>query len=279
MTQSLDWWQHLQIPVHWSPCLPWGAVENTYLPEKAKSSPTLLCSCEVDATNPGGDARTPRYNALHHNNDTSCLSDRLKLITCEGRWQQCCKAAKQHAFITPALRSTHAFVKSNLHAIPFVSPHVIDWNHITNQYQGHKLWFSLAVWTAKCHWRWWDEEGCSLRTDKHHPTYLLTTHEPLQILVNTKLVTPHDIQKAKTRLTSYRQFTKTIMPEQQIIWDAVEPNRGKKKRLHSQLCLGIQRANGASAMLHHIWQCIGARVDLQKHTVQISKRRYSPKSC
>ena len=170
----------------------------------------------------------PRYNALRDNNDTSRLSDRLELIMCEWRRQQCRKAAEQHAFITPALRSTHAFVKSNLQAIPFVSPHVIDWNHITNHYQGDKLWFSLAVWMAKCRWRRWDKEGCSPRANKHHPTYLLTTHEPLQILVNTKLVTPHDIQKAKTLLTSYRQFTKTITPEQQIIWDAVEPKKGKK---------------------------------------------------
>ena len=81
---------------------------------------------------------------------------------------------------------------------------------------------------AKCCWRQWDEEGHSLHADKHHQTYLLATHELLQILVNTKLVTPHDIQKAKTLLTSYRQFTKTIMPEQQLIWDAVEPTRGKK---------------------------------------------------
>ena len=58
--------------------------------------------------------------------------------------------------------------------------------------------------------------------------YLLSTHEPLQILVNTKLVTPHDIQKAKTLLTSYKKFTKNILPEQQIIWDAVEPKKGKK---------------------------------------------------
>ena len=81
---------------------------------------------------------------------------------------------------------------------------------------------------AKCHWRRWDKEGCSPCTDKHHPTYLLAIHELLQILVNTKPVTPYDIQKAKALLTSYRQFTKTIMPEQQIVWDAVEPKKGKK---------------------------------------------------
>ena len=39
---------------------------------------------------------------------------------------------------------------------------------------------------------------------------------------------PHDVQKAKTLLTSYREFTKSITPEQQIIWDAVEPKKGKK---------------------------------------------------
>ena len=214
MAQSLEWWQHLQIPVHWSPCLPWWAVKTPTYWRKWKAVLHYFCSCEVDATDPGGNTRMPRYNALHDNNDTSHLSDRLKLLTCEWQWQQCHKAAKQHTFITPALCSTHAFVKSNLQAIAFVSPHVINWNHITNHYQGNKLWFSLAVWMAKCCWRRWDEEGHSPCTDKHHPTYLLATHEPLQILVNTKLVTPHDIQKAKTLLTSYRQFTKNIMPEQ-----------------------------------------------------------------
>ena len=194
---------------------------------KRKTVLHYFCSCEVDATEPGGDARMPRYTALRDINDTSRLSDRHKILTCEWRRHQRRKAAKQHAFITPALCSTHAFVKSNLQAIPYVSPHVIDWNHITNHYQGDKLWF-LAVWMAKCRWRRWDKEIRSPRANKHHPTYLLATHEPLQILVNTKLVTPHDVQKAKTLLTSYREFTKSITPEQQIIWDAVEPKKGKK---------------------------------------------------
>ena len=106
--------------------------------------------------------------------------------------------------------------------------HVIEWEHIIEKYQDDKLWFSLAVWMAKCHWRHWSMEGHNLCINEHHPTYLQTTNEPPQILVNTKLVTAHNINKAKSLLNNYKKFINTITPEQQPIWDAVEPKKGKK---------------------------------------------------
>ena len=91
-----------------------------------------------------------------------------------------------------------------------------------------KLWFSQSVWMAKCRWKCWNQEGHYLSNNTHNPTYLQNTINPPEILVNTKLVTDHDANKAKALLINYRQFLTEITPAQKSFWEQIEPKKGKK---------------------------------------------------
>ena len=188
----------------------------------------FFCSCKVDPTDPGGDARISRQVSPFHHTDTSFLNDTTKILT----YQKCRTGhlhyAQRYAYITPHLCSTDAFVKSKLEAMPYVSTNVIDWNYITEHFAGDKLWFSLSVWIAKCRWKCWNQEGRYLSNNTHNPTYLQNAIHPPEILVNTKLVTKHDSNKAKALLITYRQFLTEITPAQRRVWDQIVPKKGKK---------------------------------------------------
>ena len=188
----------------------------------------FFCSCKVDPNDPGGDARISRHISPFHNADTSLLDDTTKLLTYQKCWNGCLHYAQQYAYIMPRLHSTHAFVKSKLEAMPYVSPNVIDWHYITEHFNGDKLWFSLSAWMAKCHWKCWNQEGHYLSNNTHNPTYLQNTIHPPEILVNTKLVTKHDSNKAKALLINYRQFLTEITLAQKSVWDQIVPKKGKK---------------------------------------------------
>ena len=127
----------------------------------------FFCSCKVDPNNPGGDARISRRISPFHNADTSLLDDTTKLLTYQKCRNRHLHYAQQYAYITPHLHSTHAFVKSKLEATTIVSPNVIDWHYITEHFDGDKLWFSLSVWMAKCHWKWW--ESRRVLPQQQHP--------------------------------------------------------------------------------------------------------------
>ena len=115
-----------------------------------------FCNCRVVGNNPGGNARDPKYNMVSNCTDTAHLSNRHKLLVCPRHRGHRIKATRAHASITPKLCSMHAFVKHNLKAIPYMAPHIIDQQHISEKYQGDNLWFSVAVWLAKQCWEWKD---------------------------------------------------------------------------------------------------------------------------
>ena len=188
----------------------------------------FFCSCKVHPNNPDGDARHSRHVSPFHQTDASLLDDTTKLFTYQKCWHGHFQWAQKYAYITPHLHSMHAFIKSKLQAMPYVSPNVIDWHYITEHFEGDKLWFSLSGWMAKCHWKCWNQEGHYLSNNTHNPTYLQNTNNTPEILVNTKLVTEHDANKAKALLINYRQFLTEITPDQKSVWEQIEPKKGKK---------------------------------------------------